>query len=176
MAQARTPAGSAQSSGSGEYLASTQIPTAITWATVPSVTNRMRDGVVVYRVADKATASADFVWEFAAEDKGKIESIRYENGAQACDGSHGWELSFINTDNASEVVGYFGFGSGTEAAKATDKDTAVAANAFAEMVNTTAKNFNKGDVIQVTADRDGTAVQATIEIVVSYGSEGSDDD
>ena len=41
MAQARTPAGSAQSSGSGEYLASTQIPTAITWATVPSVTNRM---------------------------------------------------------------------------------------------------------------------------------------
>ena len=70
----------------------------------------------------------------------------------------------------------FGFGSGTEAAKATDKDTAVAANALGELVNTTAKNFGKGHFVQVTADRDGTAVQATIDIVVSYSSEGIADD
>jgi hypothetical protein len=176
MTQARTPAGSAQSSGAGEYIVdATQIPTALTWDKVPSVTNRLMDGVEVLRVRSKSDASADFVWEFAAKDKGKIEAIRYENGAVAADGTNGWELSFINTDNSSEVVGYFGFGTGTEAAKATDS-VAVSASAFAELVNTTAKNFDKGDVIQVTADRDGTTIVGTIEIVVSYGSEGTADD
>ena len=177
MAQARTPAGSAQSSGSGKKIDdTTQHPTDISFPVVPSRMNRRRNGVVSYRVADKADASADFVYGFIAEDNGKIESIRLENGAQAINGSHGYELQFINTDNGDEVVGYFGFGAGTEAVKATDKDSAVAANELSELVNTTAKNFGKGHFVQVTADRDGTAVQATIDIVVSYSSEGIADD
>ena len=176
MAQARTPAGTAQSSGSGEYLAdSTQLPTALTWPKVPSASNRRMNNVEVVRVYDKATASADFVFEFVAKDNGKIEAFRIENGAQAADGSHGWELQFINTDASDEVVGYFGVGTGTEAAKATDK-AACAANTVLELVNTTAKNFNKGNVIQVTADRDGTAIQGTIELVVANSSEGTADD
>ena len=176
MAQARTPAGSAQTSGAGKYIVdATQYPTDITWDKVAGVTNRMMDGVEVLRVRSKSDASADFVWEFAAKDKGKIEAIRIENGSVACDGTNGWELDFVNTDNSSESIGYFGFGTNTEAAKATDS-VAVAASTFAELVNTTSKNFNKGDVIQVTADRDGTTVVSTIEIVVSYGSEGSADD
>ena len=177
MTQARTPAGSAQTSGSGEFIAdTTQLPTALTWPKVPGAINRMMNNVEVIRAYDKATASADFVFEFVAKDKGKIEAFRIENGAQACDGSHGWELSFINTDNSSEVVGYFSAGTGTEAAKATDKIGALAANTVGEVINTTAKNFNKGDVIQVTADRDGTAVQGTMELVIAYSSEGSSDD
>ena len=176
MTQARTPAGSAQTSGSGEYLDDTsQFPTALTWPKVPGSINRMMNNVEVLRVRSKADASADFVHEFVAKDNGKIEAFRIENGAQAADGSHGWELQFINTDASSEVVGYFGVGTGTEAAKATDK-AACAANAVLELVNTTAKNFNKGNVIQVTADRDGTAIQGTIELVIAYSSEGTADD
>lgn len=168
MTQARTPAGA-----TSEYLVdATQIPTAKTWPTTPSLTNRMRDGVVVYRVRNKADSSADFVWGFVAQDNGRIEGIRLENGATALDGSVGWELQFVNTDNSNANLAYFGFGSGTEAAKATDKDSAVAANELTELTNSLTGRFNKGDFVQVTADRDGTTGVSEIELVVSYESEG----
>lgn len=167
MAQARNPAGA----GSQEFD-SDQILTDIVWESVPSTTNRLKDGVKTIKCADVASASADFVFSFAAEDNGVIEALRYENGAVIAGATHGWELQYINLDASNAVVGYFGIGSNTEAAKATDVDVSVAAGAFTEIVSTTAQGFDKGDIIQVTADRDGTTIVGTIEIVVSYESEG----
>lgn len=168
MAKSRVPAGA----GSIYYVDATQIPTDLDWESVPSTTNRLKDGVKTIKVLDAATASSDFVWFFTAEDNGVIEALRYENGGVAADGTNGWELQFIDVDNSNADVGYFGIGSGTEAAKGTDNDTAVAIGGFTEIVSTTAQGFNKGDKIQVTADRDGTTIVGNIELVVSYESEG----
>lgn len=177
MAQARTPAGSSAGAGAGQYIVdATQIPTDITWPDTASLINRMRDGVVWYKMRDAADSSADFTWFFQAEANGKIEALVYENGAVAVAETHGWELDFKNADNSSETVAYIGLGSGTEAAKATDSTTAVAANAAATVLNTTAKNFDRGDRITVTADRDETTVVGSMWLVVNYGSEGTADD
>jgi len=88
------------------------------------------------------------------------------------DGSVGWELSFINKTNSDDVLGYFGIGSGTEAAKGTDNDTAVAAYGAAEILCTDTSRFNKGDIIHVTADRDGSTSVGMFQLVLSYENEG----
>ena len=170
MTQVRTPAGSAAGAGAGEYLASTQIPTDITWDDQVGATNRLKDGVVEY--TKDVTTSADFTWEIVAEDNGKITMLKYANGAVAMDGSVGWELSFINKTNSDDVLGYFGIGSGTEAAKGTDNDTAVAAYGAAEILCTDTSRFNKGDIIHVTADRDGSTSVGMFQLVLSYENEG----
>ena len=149
MTQVRTPAGSAAGAGAGEYLASTQIPTDITWDDQVGATNRLKDGVVEY--TKDVTTSADFTWEIVAEDNGKISMLKYANGAVAMDGS---------------------VGSGTEAAKGTDNDTAVAAYGAAEILCTDSSRFNKGDIIHVTADRDGTTSVGMFQLVLSYENEG----
>ncbi len=54
-------------------------------------------------------------------------------------------------------------------------DVAVAANAEVTLSNSitaTTARFNKGEVIEVTADRDGTAAVGTWRLLVSYESEG----
>mgnify|MGYP003625323509 FL=1 len=171
MTQVRTPAGSAAGAGAGEDLVnSTQIPTDITWDDQVGATNRLKDGVVEY--AKDVTTSADFTWEIVAEDNGKISMLKYANGAVAMDGSVGWELSFINKTNSDDVLGYFGIGSGTEAAKGTNNDTAVAAYGAAEILCTDTSRFNKGDIIHVTADRDGTTSVGMFQLVLSYENEG----
>lgn len=184
MAQARTPAGSGAGTGTGsEYIVdATQIPTALTWDEVPGLVNTMGNGIVHYDIIDGTlfsgtcqATSADWVFNFTAKDNGRIVGVLYENGSVACDASNGWELDFINLDQANESCAYFGFGSGTEAAKATDADVAVAASATVTLSNsvvTDASHFNKGDVIQCTADRDGTTVVGTWVLLVSYESQG----
>ena len=171
MTQVRTPAGSAAGAGAGEYLVdSTQYPTDITWEDQVGVTNRLQSGRAVY--TKDVTTSADFLWEVVAEDNGKIAMLKYANGAVAMDGSVGWELSFINKSNSDDVLGYFGIGSATEAAKGTDNDTAVAAYGAAEILCTDTSRFNKGDVIHVTADRDGSTGVGMFQLVLSYENEG----
>tara|TARA_R100000306_G_scaffold19888_1_gene23822 strand:+ start:72 stop:590 length:519 start_codon:yes stop_codon:yes gene_type:complete len=171
MTQVSTPAGSAAGAGAGQYIVNaTQIPTDITWDDQVGVTNRLKDGVVEY--TKDVTTSADFTWEIVAEDNGKISMLKYANGAVAMDGSVGWELSFINKTNSDDVLGYFGIGSGTEAAKGTDNDTAVAAYGAAEILCTDTSRFNKGDVIHVTADRDGSTSVGMFQLVLSYENEG----
>ena len=107
-----------------------------------------------------------------AADNGRIVGIMYSNGAVAMDGSVGWELQYLNKTNSDDVLGYFGIGSGTEAAKGTDNDTAVAAYGAAEILNSDTSRFNKGDVIHVTADRDGTTGVGMFQLVVTYETEG----
>lgn len=171
MTKARTPAGSAAGAGAGDYIVdATQIPTAITWDDQVGVTNRLRDGEVVY--TKDVTTSADFTWEIVAEDNGTITMLKYANGAVAMSGSVGWELQFINKSDSDNVLSYFGIGSGTEAAKGTDNDVAVAAYGAAEILSTDTSRFNKGDVIHVTADRDGTTGVGMFQLVLSYESEG----
>ena len=172
MTQARTPAGSAAGAGSGEYLPTgdPQIPTAITWPDYAAPVNKMRDLEETYEY--DATTSADFVWRIMAEAAGTIAALNYANGAVAADGTNGWELQFLNKTNSDDVLAYFGIGSGTEAAKATDVDTAVAANASSQILCTDTSRFNKGDVIMVTADRDGTTISGQLQLVISYESEG----
>ena len=184
MTQARSPAGSGAGTGTGsEYIVdATQIPTALTFDEVPGVVNTLSPGLVHMDIIDGTlfsgtveSTSADFVWNMTAADKGRIVGITYANGATAMDGTNGWELNFINDTQADATCAYFGFGSGTEAAKATDKDVAVAANTTVTLSNsivTPASHFNRGDIIQVTADRDGTAGVGSFRLLVSYESQG----
>jgi hypothetical protein len=184
MTQARTPAGSGAGTGTGaEYIVdATQIPTALVFDEIPGVVNGMGSGHVWYDITDGnlftgtcESTSADFVYKFTAADNGRIEGIMISNGGVALDGSVGWELAFINSDQGSASCAYFGFGSGTEAAKGTDNDVAVAAGEVAYVSNSivaTTSRFNRGDVVQVTADRDGTTSVSTFRLLVSYESEG----
>lgn len=187
MTQARTPAGSGAGTGTGSEQtggASTTLnaPQALTFPEIPGLVNTMADGLVHLEIKDGTlfsgtveATSADFVWTFQAADNGRIVGIEYTNGSVACDGSNGWELDFVNTDQASATCAYFGFGSGTEAAKATDADVAVAASAVVTLSNsivTDASRFSKGDRISVTADRDGTTVVGSFRLLVSYESQG----
>lgn len=188
MAQARTPAGSGAGTGTGSEQTggdSTTLngPVAVTFDEVPGVTNAMGNGIVHLDISDgqftgtgtSVATSSDWVYNFTAADNGRIVGIIYENGSVACDGTNGWELDWINIDQGNETCAYFGFGSGTEAAKGTDNDTAVAANATVYVSNsltTDASHFNRGDVIQCTADRDGTTVVGSWVLVVSYESQG----
>ncbi len=184
MTQVRTPAGSGAGTGTGsEFIAdATQIPTALTFDEVPAQNNAMAPGLVHYDITDGTLftgtcegTSTDFVWKMTAADKGRIVGIMISNGGVALDGSVGWELDFINSDQSNATCAYFGFGSGTEAAKGTDNDVAVAAGEVAFVSNsivTGASHFDRGDVIQVTADRDGTTSVSTFRLLVSYESQG----
>lgn len=184
MTQARTPAGSGAGTGTGsEYIAdATQIPTALVFDEVPGIVNTMSDGIVHYDITDGTLfsgtcegTSSDFVWKMTAADNGRIVGIMYSNGGVAMDGAVGWELAFINTDQGNASCAYFGLGSGTEAAKGTDNDVAVAIGATVYVSNSivaTTSRFNRGDVISVTADRDGTTGVGTWRVLVSYESEG----
>ena len=184
MAQARTPAGSGAGTGVGsEYIVdATQFPTALTFDEIPGVVNGMGSGHVWYDVTDGTlfsgtceSTSSDFVWKMTAADNGRIVGIMYSNGGVAADGTNGWELAFINSDQSNEDSGYFGIGSGTEAAKGTDNDTAVAIGETVFISNSlasAASHFTKGDVVEVTADRDGTTIVGTFRVLVSYESQG----
>ena len=184
MTQARTPAGSGAGTGTGsKYIAdATQIPTALTFNEIPGVVNGMGSGHVWYDIIDgtmfsgtSESTSTDFVWQMTAADKGRIVGIMYANGSVAMSGSVGWELNFINDTQADATCAYFGFGSGTEAAKGTDNDVAVDANTtvyVSNSITTGASHFNAGDLVQVTADRDGTSGLGTWRLLVSYESQG----
>ena len=187
MTQVRTPAGSGAGTGTGAEQtggASTTLngPVAVTFNEVPGVINGMGSGHVWYDIIDGnlfsgtvESTSADFVWNMTAADNGRIVGIMYANGSVAMSASVGWELDFINDTQADETCAYFGFGSGTEAAKGTDNDVAVAADTtvyVSNSITTTASHFNAGDVIQVTADRDGTSGVGSFRLLVSYESQG----
>ena len=182
--KARTPAGSGAGTGTGSERINTsdQVPTAIVFDEIPGTINSMSPGLVGLNITDgtlfsgtvESTNSA-FVYKFTAADNGRIAGITYTNGAVAMDGSVGWELDFTNADQGDETCAYFGFGSGTEAAKATDKDAAVSAGASVTLSNsivTTASHFDKGDVIEMTADQDGSAAVGTFILLISYESQG----
>ena len=187
MTQVRTPAGSGAGTGTGAEQTggeSTTLngPVAVTFNEVPGVINGMGSGHVWYDIIDGnlfsgtvESTSADFVWNMTAADNGRIVGIMYANGSVAISASVGWELDFINDTQADETCAYFGFGSGTEAAKGTDNDVAVAADTtvyVSNSITTTASHFNAGDLIQVTADRDGTTSVGSFRLLVSYESQG----
>ncbi len=149
-----------------KYLDSNQIPTAKTYPAVESTTNKREERNKYFIFNEISNTSADAVLEFAAPDAGKIVAVTLVNGAVAADGSNGLELEFINKTNSNDRVAYVGFGSGTEAAKATDKDTAVAAYEEAAVKVTDTSTCNKSDVIACTVDRDGTTIVG--DIIVEY--------
>ncbi len=176
MAQSRTPAGSATGAGAGEYIIdATQIPTALSWDDINSGHNR-GTRITSYQIEKAAVASSDFTWGFTAEDKGIIVGIGCSNGAVAMSGSVGWELLFVNNSQSDAQAAYFGFGSGTEAAKGDDTLAALAADTYGELLNlsnvATSNRFNKGDSITVTADRDGTTGISSFVLFVEYGAQG----
>mgnify|MGYP003131768836 CR=1 FL=1 len=187
MTQVRTPAGSGAGTGTGSEQtgnSSTTLnaPEALTFNEIPGVINGMGSGHVWYDIIDGTlfsgtveTTSSDFVWNMTAADKGRIVGIMYANGGVAMDGSVGWELNFINDTQDDATCAYFGFGSGTEAAKGTDNDVAVAADTtvyVSNSITSTESHFNAGDVIQVTADRDGSTSVGSFRLLVSYESQG----
>ena len=149
MTKARTPAGTGAGTGTGsEYLAdATQLPTARVFDEVPGLSNSMNDMLEHYEITDGTlfsgtvqATSADFVFNFTAKDSGRIMGIAYKTGAVAMDGSVGWELPFINISQSNASCAFFGLGSGTEAAKGTDNDVAVAAGAQVYISNSIVYN------------------------------------
>ncbi len=187
MTQVRTPAGSGAGTGTGSEQTGSSAttlnaPQALVFNEIPRLVNTMADGQVFMDIIDGTlfsgtveSTSADFVWQMTAADTGRIVGIMYANGSVACDGSSGWELDFINDTQADATAAYFGFGSGTEAAKGTDNDVAVAADTtvyVSNSITTDVARFNAGDIIQVTADRDGTTVVGSFRLLVSYESQG----
>lgn len=187
MTQVRTPAGSGVGTGTGAEQAggaSTTLnaPQAVTFDEVPGVVNSLSPGLVHYNIVDGAmvsgtceSASSDFVYNFTAADKGRIVGITYANGAVAMDGAVGWELDFINDTQADVTCAYFGFGSGAEPDASTDQVLAVAIGETVTVSNSIvsdASHFNRGDVIQVTANRDGTTSVGSFTLLVSYESQG----
>lgn len=168
MAQAKTPRGSTNHF----YLDSNQIPTAITFPQEEGAKNRMMPMVDTFVIDNAAAASADPTGAFVARENGRIAGIKLANGATALDGTNGFELQITNVSDSDTVLAYVGFGSGTEAAKATDKDVAVAADEVAYLVNTVDETFSKGDLLLATGDRDGTAATGAFEVIIEYGVTG----
>lgn len=179
MTQARTPAGSATGAGAGEQAGgdSTTLnaPAALSWDDLNSGHNR-GTRTVVYNIPGGAPTSADFVFSFVAEGPGIISGIGISNGAVAMSGSVGWELVFLNVTQADAVMASFGIGSGTEAVKADDELAALAADTYGELLNLSnvadANRMNKGDLITVVADRDGTTGVTGFALHVSYEAQG----
>ncbi len=187
MTKARTPAGSGQGTGTGSEQTggdSTTLkgPVALTFDEIPGLINTMSPGLVQYPITDGTLfsgtcelTSTDWVYQFTAQDNGRIEGIFYKNGTVALDTTAGWEMQFTNQDQTNSTNAYFGFGPGTEAVKGTDAVTVAAAEALiyvSNSLNAPWSRFDKGDVVLCTADRDGTTGVGSWVLLVSYESEG----
>lgn len=135
-----------------------------TYPTIEAVKNRLSERIKEYTFDEIAASSSDAVLSFDAPDDGKIIAVTLENGSVAADGTNGLELSFINVTNSNDVVAYVGFGSGTEAVKATDTDASVLANVVSTVKVTDVSTCNLGDKIQCTIDRDGTTIVGRIKV------------
>lgn len=134
--------------------------------------NRLEDRVVEFVFDTITSTSGDGIISFAAPDDGKLKTVTLVNGTVAADASNGLELEFKNKSNSDDVVAYVGFGSGTEADKATDKDVAVAAQEVAPIKVTDTSTCNKDDNITCVIDRDGTSIVGTIIVEYEVSSEG----
>ena len=158
--------------GARDFAAGGQDPQSKTYDVREGTVNRLNERMIEITFDEIATTSSDAVIAFKCPDNGKISSVTLVNGTVAADGTNGLELSFINKTNADDVVAYVGFGSGTEAAKATDADTAVATHETASVKVTDTSTCNKDDKIQCTIDRDGTTINGYIMVEYDVSSEG----
>lgn len=126
----------------------------------------------------RINADADGLYQFSvpAGKAGYLHSCQLANGAVACDASNGYEVSVLNRSDSDNVLGSFGFGSGTEAAKADDKDVAVAAYETATILNASNRaatdRVKAGDLVEFAIDRDGTTVRGTVTIFMDYDGIG----
>ena len=157
--------------GAQKFDETTFVPEAVTYG-IDGTINLLQDRVRTYVFDEITNTSGDAILSFSAPDNGYIEAIKLVNGSVACDGSNGLEIEWLNKTAADAVVAYVGFGSGTEAVKATDQDAAVAAYETAVVESTTKVKVTKGDTLLVTLDRDGTTVVGTIEVIFRIGSLG----
>ena len=165
MTQVRSPGVGAQ------YLASTQIPTALTFDAVPGRANRLLN-VEEFRY-HVGTTDTGAVAYFTTQDKGRVIGVIAQNGSTACDGSNGWK-AVVTGSHSGNVVASFGFGTGTNAVAATDS-AAVAASASKQLANSltaTTSYFNKGEVLTLTVTEDGTAGVIDLVFLVSYEATG----
>lgn len=158
--------------GARDFAAGGQDPQSKSYDLAEGAINRLTPRREVITFDNISTTSGDELLEFRAPDNGKIASVTLINGTVAADGSNGLELNFLNKTNSDTVMAYVGFGSGTEAAKATDTDVAVAAQEVAPVVVTSTVYANKDDKISCTTDRDGTTIVGVIEVEYEISSQG----
>jgi hypothetical protein len=141
--------------------------------TLNNLTRSKNEEIVV-----EINGDADGLAHFISKGAGKVKRCVLYNGVQACDGTNGYEIIVENQTDSAADVGYFGYGSGTEAAKATDKVDALGAYYSEEdgsdhiIASTISTRFNKGDFLTVTVDRDGIAVRGKIVIELDYDGVG----
>lgn len=166
MTQFRTPG------TGGFYIDSNQLPTALTWPAVSSLSDRMAVLTNSAKFRDVSLASGNTTFTFVAQNNGRVAGIQIANGATAADGTNSVKIVVTNTTNSADVLGSFGFGSGSNAAAAAQSNASVLAAAESEIANTDTSFFNKGDVILVTDTRDGTAITYSGALVLDYGSQG----
>ena len=158
--------------GAKFIAASTNIPTETSYDTREGVLNRLADRMIKISFDEIVISSADAILDFSAPDNGRIAFVELVNGSVAADGSNGLELDFTNESDSNERMAYVGFGSGTEADKATDKDVAVAAEEVAAIKVTETDRANKDDKISCTIDRDGTSIVGQINVYFEVSTEG----
>lgn len=147
-------------------------PVAKTYPNVEGNINSMVDRKVTKKFDVIEVTSADGTFEMAAPDKGKVIAVRFVNGATACDGTNGLKIVITNKTNSNAVVASAGFGSATNAAAASDKDTAVAAYETSTVKTTSVEVCNYEDTLLGTITRDGTAVTGVIEVVYAGSNVG----
>ena len=158
--------------GAKHIATTTLIPTANSYDVREGHLNRLADRMVKISFDEMVISSADSILDFSAPDNGKIAFVELVNGATAADGSNGFELDFVNITNSSDSIAYVGFGSGTEAAKATDTDVAVAAEEVAAVKVTDTGRCNKDDKVSCTVDRDGSSIIGQINVYYEVSTEG----
>lgn len=175
MAQSRSPAGSGVNSGVGSERIndSDQYPTAMVFDEVPGRSNRL-DNVDEFSFAI-ATDSTGELATYVALDNGRVTGITVRNGGTDADGSNGWEIDILDSDQSDAELGHFGLGSNTNAASANDNKD-IDADTTAYISNSLgaagANRFSKGDVITVDVTEDGTAGAADVVVHLQYESAG----
>lgn len=161
-----------ENTGARDFATGGQTPQSKTYDIAEGTINRLESRREVIEFDQISNTSADALLEFRAPDDGKIVSVTLINGTVAADGSNGLELNFINKSNSDAVMAYVGFGSGTEAAKATNTSVAVAVQEVAPVKVTSTEKANKDDKISCTIDRDGTTIVGRIEVEYEISSVG----
>lgn len=153
------------------YLASGVTPTALTFDAVDDLVRGRPalDHAVTYSQA--YSFATDTTFNYVAPAPGKISGGLIGNGSVASDGTNSYAIKVINKSNSDAVIAWISTGSGTNAAAATNKIGALAANATGQVAVTSAGKFNKGDLLQFSSIKDGTPGTGTYTFVIEHSED-----
>lgn len=170
MTQARLPGGT----GSQQTNSTTQLPEALTVATIPSLAQRCVDMVRERHV--EVPANTTVLESFTAPNNGRISGLRVSNTTVATSATVGGRITVVNQSNSDAEILDYGIGGNTNSDAADAQTVTIAADANLEVANpktiAAANRFNKGDLLTFTFTPDGTTWKGGIDLIFEYGSDG----